>query len=145
MDKFKFLRPSLKDMLLNCCLKFKSTRITRGVGFLRLYPFCELQSAFNGISHYKLFAIFLHNPRGLSCHILWAEVHANHGLKNSNVIRDKAFRKQLSYYCFNSKGDNFNESTLRCCQILTIHQRQNVWQYVLWAMDGPLIYLSCFS
>ena len=57
---------SIKNRLLHCYLKFKSARITLRVTqirvvFLRKYPFCELNSAFNGISYKKLFAIFLPN------------------------------------------------------------------------------------
>ena len=49
-----FKRLSLKDMLLNCCLKFKLAQITLRVtqirkAFLRPYIFCELYSAFNVI------------------------------------------------------------------------------------------------
>ena len=36
MHKFKFKRPSLKYMLLNCCLKFKSARITLRVIQIRV-------------------------------------------------------------------------------------------------------------
>ena len=36
MHKFKFKRPSLRDMLLHCCLKFKSARITLRVMQIRV-------------------------------------------------------------------------------------------------------------
>ena len=53
-------------MLLNLCFKFKSARITLRVTQIRVVfyvhtHFCELYSAFNGISHQKLFAVFLPN------------------------------------------------------------------------------------
>ena len=62
--------------------------------------FCELNSTFNGNSHYKLFAIFLSNR----CEFL-SEDLATYSLQRfkrttdetrSNVIKVKAFRKDQS-------------------------------------------------
>ena len=66
IGQFLILKISLKDRLLNCCLKFKSAWMTLRVKhirvvLLRTYPFFELYNAFNGISHKKLFAVFLPN------------------------------------------------------------------------------------
>ena len=51
----------MKDMLLHCFLNFKSAWIIRRVAQIRvvvLSPYPSLYSAFNEISHYKLFTIF---------------------------------------------------------------------------------------
>ena len=78
----------MKDMLLKCCLKFKSARITRRVTqirmvFLHPYPFCELFSAFNGISQYKL------SDYLVTCS--WQR-----SKQITDVIRDKGFKKDYS-------------------------------------------------
>ena len=78
-------RPGLKDMLLNCCLKFKSARITLRVTQLRVVylnsnPFYEVYSAFKWIA--KCLTFFISKPMGifirLSCHNLSAEVQTNY-------------------------------------------------------------------
>ena len=99
----------MKDRLLNCCLKFKSARITLRetqirVVILRTYPFCELYSAFFGISHKKLFAVFLPNRwEFLSDYLV------TYSGQNSQQIADKKIQmsseiKLLAgtkvYYCF---------------------------------------------
>ena len=58
IGQFLTLKNHLKNRLLNCCLKF-TLQVTqvRAVFYVHT-PFCELYSAFNGISHKKLFAIF---------------------------------------------------------------------------------------
>ena len=97
IGQFLILNNQSEKRLLYCCLKFKSARITLRVThirvvFLRTYPFCDLCCAFNGISHKKLFAVFLPYIR-LSCHILRAKVPTNRWLKTLNVIWDKAFSR----------------------------------------------------
>ena len=68
-------------------------RVTQiGVVFLRPYHFCEVYSAFNGISHCKLFAIFFQTDGNfirLYCHMSNESLIKIH----VDVIRDKSFRK----------------------------------------------------
>ena len=78
--------------------------------------FCELNSAFNGISHKKLFAVFLPSRREFLSDNL-----VTYSGQNSQQIADKKVQitselKRLAgtkvYYCFNSKGDNFKVNQL---------------------------------
>ena len=74
------------------------------------------QSAFNGISHKKLFAVFLPNRwEFLSDYLV------TYSGQKSQQIADKKIQmssevKLLAgtkfYYCFNSKGDNFKVKQL---------------------------------
>ena len=79
-------------------------------------PFCELYSAFNRISHKKLFAVFLPNRSGFLSDYL-----VTYSRQKSQRIADKKVQisseiKLLAgtkvYYCFNSKGDNFKVNQL---------------------------------
>ena len=79
-------------------------------------PFCELYSAFYGISHKKLFAVFLLNRwEFLPVYLV------TYSGQKFQQIADKKFHmsseiKLLAgtkvYYCFNSKGDNFKVNQL---------------------------------
>ena len=80
-------------MLLNLCLKIKYARIIPRVtqtSVVILHPshFCELNSTFNGNSHYKSFAIFLSNRRELLSDDL-----VIHSLQKSKRIADE--KKQM--------------------------------------------------
>ena len=107
--------------MLNCCLKFKSAWITLRVTQIRVVfyvhtPFCELYNAFNGISHTKLFVVFLPNRwEFLSDYLV-----TNSGQKSQQIAGKKILMsseiKLLAgtkiYNCFNSKGDNFKVNQL---------------------------------
>ena len=78
--------------------------------------FCELYSASNGISHKKLFAVFLPNRWKFLSDLL-----VKYSGQKFQQIADK--KKQMAseiklstgtkvYYCFNSKGDNFKVNQL---------------------------------
>ena len=75
-------------------------------------PFCELYSAFNGISHYELFAIFRQNRWHFNWIIL---LHTMGRGPNKLLIKSseiKLLQRNKVDYCFNSNGDNFNVSQL---------------------------------
>ena len=101
LDNFQLLRTSLKDRISNYCLKFKLSRIALRVSKLEWRfnvhtPLCERYSAFNGISHKKMFAIFLPNQREFYQIILSRSQGRSPNkslVKNSNVIWDQAFSK----------------------------------------------------
>ena len=74
-------------------------------------PFCEFYSAFHGISHYKLFAIFLPNCWNLYQIILSHTL--DRGPNESLIKKIKCGLERIKvYYCFNSEGDTFNANQL---------------------------------
>ena len=112
--------PSLKAVLLNCCLKFKSAminlRVTQiRVVFLRLYPirhFCELYNAFNGIPIINRLPFFFQTDGNfyqiILSHTLGSGPNKSTIIKIQMSSEIKLLESTKVYYCFNSKGDNFN-------------------------------------
>ena len=115
------LKNQSKDRLLNCCFKFKSAWITLRVTQIRVVfyahtPFCEFYNAFNGISHKKLFAVFLPNRwEFLSDYLITYSGQKSQqiaGKKIQTPSEIKLLAGTKIYYCFNSKGDNFKVNQL---------------------------------
>ena len=74
-------------------------------------PFCELYNVFNGISHKKLFAVFLPNRwEFLSDYLDTYSGQKSQQIAGKKVLMPseiKLLARTKIYFCFNSKGDNF--------------------------------------
>ena len=104
---------TLKSQSVRCVIQliFKdqkspdhSTSNTKSSGALGPSHFCELNSTFNGNSHYKSFAIFLSNrSEFLSDDLVIHSLQRSKRIadeKKANVIRVKALRKDKSLQLF---------------------------------------------
>ena len=121
IGQFLILKNQSERQAIELLLKFKSAWITLQVTQLELWfyvhtPFYELYNAFNGISHKKLFVVFLPNRwELLSDYLVTYSGQKSQQIAGIKILMPSEIKLLAGtkiYYCFNSKGDNFKVNQL---------------------------------